>query len=123
MKEKFNIIIIFLISLNFIISQPKNGTDYFPIQCGKKSPKNPKDCTKYGTDSGMVCCWVSNGKNDNEGKCVLINNERARDLEIKGEHTFNDAKENKYWSCGNKSINLNINIILIFISLLLFLIS
>ena len=123
MKEWFNIIIIFLISLNFIISQPKNGEDYFPIPCGKQSPKNPKDCTKYGTDSGMVCCWVSNGKNDNEGKCVLIYNERAKEIGISGDHTFNDAKEDIYWNCGNKSIYLNINIILIFISLLLFLIS
>ena len=39
-------------------SPPKKGTDYPDITCGKSKPKKPKDCTNYGTDSGMLCCWI-----------------------------------------------------------------
>ena len=133
MKAKMNILIIFLFNLNYIISQkevekeaPKKGSDYPPIQCGKPHPNSSKDCTKYGTDSGMLCCWVSKDEKSKEGECVLIYHDIAEiTFEIDGDAIFKYEKEekNRYWNCGNKSIYLSINNIFIFISLLLFLIS
>ena len=69
----------------------------------------------------MLCCWVSNGRDDKEGKCILIYKEKAKAMNITGDFTF-DGKEDIYWNCGNKSIYLNVNIILFLISLLLLLI-
>ena len=34
------------------------------LTCGKENPKDQTECTKYGTDSGMYCCWVANDEND-----------------------------------------------------------
>ena len=120
-----NKIIIFLISLKFIKSLnttpmkiPKEGEDYPSIACGKPNPKRPEDCYKYGTDSGMLCCWVSD-ENKKDGNCVLIYDELAEQkFQIDGELIFeSEPKESKkrYWNCGNKSNYFNINIILIFI--------
>ena len=122
MKEKINgILFIFLISFNFIIAQdpPIINDDYPNIPCGKKNPKNPKDCTKYGTDSGMLCCWVSNTQKT-EQFCTLLYYKKAEEKNIKGEQTFTTGDKNRYWNCGNKSFYLNLNILFFFTSLLLF---
>jgi hypothetical protein len=34
--------------------------------------KNEKDCMKYGTGSGMLCCWVALNDKTKDGSCYLI---------------------------------------------------
>ena len=128
MTTKNNLIIlIFLITLSFVFSEntesekyaPINGTDYPGIQCGKKEPKKKKDCTKFGTDSGMLCCWVSDSPGESrEGQCTLLSKDKASEKKIKGEKFFENGNNNdKYWDCGNESIYLNINLFLFFVFL------
>ena len=96
--------------------EPIEGESYPGISCGKPNPKKEKDCTKYGTDSGMLCCWVANNKDDTNGKCTLFSQKTAED-----EFNLKDKKQlgNKYWSCGNKSFYLRADIFLILILLVL----
>ena len=81
---------------------PKTNTG---LTCGKENPKDQTECTKYGTDSGMYCCWVANDENDANGKCHLISLKKIERNEIDGCAQFNDS----YWSCGNFSNNIAIN--------------
>ena len=120
------IILVFLYIFSFILSKfqdlnetaPKNGTDYPGIQCGKKDPKKPNDCIKFGTDSGMLCCWVSGTKESSSGQCTLLYYKKAEDMKIDGDTLFKRGENNNYyWNCGNKSIFLNISIILNFVLL------
>ena len=78
------------------------------LTCGKENPKDQTDCTKYGTDSGMYCCWVAKDENDSKGKCHLISLTKIERNEIDGCAQFSDS----YWSCGNYSSNIKINKIL-----------
>ena len=78
------------------------------LTCGKENPKDQTDCTKYGTDSGMYCCWVAEDENDTKGKCHLISLTKIERNEIDGCAQFSDS----YWSCGNLSNNISINKIL-----------
>ena len=109
MKSKNLIIILILFSfINKIknVPPPEERKDYPIIKCGKDNPEKDKDCTKYGTDSGMLCCFV---KFSNETKiCTLFNIDIAESdkFDIKGTKTFDDGQ---YWSCGNKSFNLSLN--------------
>ena len=123
MATKNNLIIlIFLITLSFVFSEiesekeaPIKDIDYPGISCGKKEPKKAKDCTKYGTDSGMLCCWVSDSKISEKGECTLLSEHKADEKKIDGEMYFKN--NNKYWDCGNESIYLNINLFLYFVFL------
>ena len=92
---------------------PQPGIDYPDIACGKKNPKKEKDCTKYGTDSGMLCCWKADTKESNEGKCTLLSQKIAEDQQfgLKGYKKFDD----QYWSCGNKSFYIRTDIFSIII--------
>ena len=96
---------------------PQPIEDYPNITCGKKNPKKEKDCTKYGTDSGMLCCWVAKTKDSNEGKCTLLSQKIAEDQKFQ----LNDFKQfdDLYWSCGNKSFYLRTDIFLIIILIVL----
>ena len=94
---------------------PVKNQDYPDISCGKEKPAKETDCTKYGTDSGMLCCWVV-AKNSEEGICTLISENRAVEMSIKPKYTFENGE---YWSCENNSFYISINILLFFISLLL----
>ena len=96
---------------------PKENEDYPNISCGKSNPKKEKDCTKYGTDSGMLCCWVTKKKNSEEGKkCTLLSKKTAEDtFDLKGAKEFIDS----YWSCGNKSFYLRTDISFIVILIVL----
>ena len=69
------------------------------LTCGKENPKKQTDCTKYGTDSGMYCCWVAQNENDGKGKCHLISLTKIERSGIDGCAQFTDS----YWSCGNFS--------------------
>ena len=109
------ILLIFFSFLNIIKTQtkaPEFDVDYPGIECGKKNPKKDKDCTKYGTDSDMLCCYVEKG--DDAPFCTLLYNGRAEELGINGKAEFDSGE---YWSCGNKSIYLSINFIIILISI------
>ena len=96
---------------NYLNDVPPKREDYPGITCGKPNPQEPKDCYKYGTDSGMYCCWISGGEYDlSEGECQLLSHKMADKKNITGPTTFTQPGENKkFWSCGNKSYYLNIN--------------
>ena len=73
------IYIIFITILKIIHTGPmdepplSSKEDYPNIKCGKKNPKKPSDCTKYGTDSKMLCCWVTSGEHEtNNAECILL---------------------------------------------------
>ena len=115
------IMIFFLISIiNYIIAQsniaPIIGVDCPNIPCGKNKPSKSRDCYKYGTDSGMLCCWYSESNVSDTGNCTLLSVNKADDKFIDGSKTF-DFGTYKYWSCGNKSFYITSNMILIIISL------
>ena len=79
------------------------------LTCGKDKPKKQTDCTKYGTDSGMYCCWVAKDENDEKGKCHLISLAKIERSGIDGCAQFSDS----YWSCGNSSNNIKTNNIIL----------
>ena len=85
------------------------------LSCGKKKPKEQEDCTKYGTDSGMYCCWVAKDENDNKGKCLLVSEKKIERSGIDGCKQFSDS----YWSCGNFGNYLRINKIMRILLILL----
>ena len=96
---------------------PKEGKDYPVISCGKPHPKKEKDCTKYGTDSGMLCCWLTKKKEDTNGVCTLLSQKTAEgeQFNFKGSEEFQD----NYWSCGNKSFHLKADIFFVIILIVL----
>ena len=106
-----------LIQLVFLEEPP---TTYDQLTCGKNSPKKPSDCTKYGTGSQMVCCWISD-VNKNNGKCRLVPDQTARDHGINGDQKFDNIDDTsiQYWDCGNKSNYLYLNLLLILFLLFL----
>ena len=113
------IILLSLLLKLFIAQEPPSV--YNELTCGKDDPEEPEDCTKYGTGSGMVCCWISDVAKT-KGICRLVPDDTARDQGIAGEKTFGStvASDKRYWDCGNKSnyIYFNLAIILMFLFLL-----
>ena len=110
-------LIIILILFSFInkiknLDPPELGKHYPGIKCGKDNPEKEKDCTKYGTDSGMLCCYVNKTR-----KCELMNENTAVSFGIKPKNNFIGGE---YWDCGNKSYYYNINIILFLILIFLY---
>ena len=89
------------------------------LTCGKDSPEDEEDCTKYGTGSGMLCCWVQTAKGSGSGSCYLIPESKANEAGIDGSFEFKTG-EKKYWSCGNKSNYISINILLFLLVLFSF---
>ena len=78
---------------------------YDALKCGEEdNPEDEKDCTKYGTGSGMVCCYIS-PLNKKDGKCRLVPDNLARERNIKGSQTFPTYTQTnaQYWDCGNNS--------------------
>ena len=122
-KYIISLIIIFSIHINLIKAQdglekkrdpPVLGVDYPGISCGKKNPKKESDCTKYGTDSEMLCCYIEVG---DKKYCTLFYDIKAREIGISPENNFNDKSR---WNCGNRSFYLSINIILLLILIFLY---
>ena len=116
-----NKIILFCLLINIFISDDASThPDYYDeLYCGKKNPKKPKHCTKYGTGSGMVCCWIGKDENTN-GKCRLVPDETARQHNISGVKTFNSAiADEQYWDCGNNSNYMFFNLVNILLFLIL----
>ena len=119
-----NYFLILFLMINLAVTAdtlPVNGTDYPNISCGKPKPKKEKDCTKYGTDSGMLCCWVSQSKDSSEGKCTLLSlNTAEGKFKINGFKDFTDESGKKeYWSCGNKSFYLRTDFFFVVILIVL----
>ena len=86
------------------------------LTCGKENPEKQTDCTNYGTDSGMYCCWVAKDENDKKGKCYLISLTKIERNEIDGCAQFTDS----YWSCGNYSNKIQMNRILIILAIFIY---
>ena len=110
------IILLSLLLKLFIAEEPPSVYD--ELTCGKDDPEEPEDCTKYGTGSGMVCCWISDESKSN-GKCRLVPNELARDSGIRGTFTFNFQSGKQYWDCGNNANYLYSNFLMILLILIL----
>ena len=106
MSKLLNKLILLLVLFNLSISadtssHPKIQNE---LTCGEEnSPEDPEDCTKYGTGSGFVCCWISDTKNS-KGICRLIPDSVAREHGISGSKTYTSSVDGKnYWDCGNDS--------------------
>ena len=112
---------IFLLHLSLLLpikSQdpaPIMGVDYPDIQCGKNNPKKITDCTKYGTDSKMLCCSVKGKNTDKIKGCYLMHESMAESKGINPSHDF----DNESWDCGNNSHYLKVYLAFIFIFYLL----
>ena len=115
MKLKNQIILLIIFSFMNIIKTdnkpPQVNIDYPNITCGKKNPKKETDCTKYGTDSDMLCCYVKR-ENATNPFCTLFYIKQAEELLIRGKKTYEDGE---IWSCGNKSVYLSNNIFIVLI--------
>ena len=130
-----NKLILILISLliNIYLADDQNDESQIPpdfmseLTCGKSidgSPKEETDCTKYGTGSGMLCCFVAekSKKDGGDGTCYLLPESLGTYIKKNGgSKLFENPKpgQKPYWSCGNKSYFLNIDIIMIFLILFL----
>ena len=107
-----NLLIILLILLK-IITNSSDSLDFknSNLSCGKK-PTDSTKCSKYGTDSGFLCCYIR--VQNEEPYCRLITHKKAESLGIKGELTINGT----YFECGNSSNYINFSL---FIFLFIFL--
>ena len=89
------LIVILLVSFSIQL------TDADWIDCGKKNPTKEEDCTKYGTDSGFLCCYILN---DNRKECKLMSYGEAKDKDINDRKNLtNDEGLDTLYSCGNNS--------------------
>ena len=104
-----------LINICLLQDPPEVKTE---LPCGKEYPEKETDCTKYGTGSGMVCCWISDESKSN-GKCRLVPNDLARDSGIRGTFTFDTQSGKQYWDCGNNANYLYSNFLMILLILIL----
>jgi hypothetical protein len=84
------------------------------LSCGKSEPKKDKDCTKYGTDSGFLCCSV---RNDDGIECQLRTFKWAENNNIKGTFTFDNGTK---IDCGNNSKYIQITFSLFLIMFFIF---
>ena len=100
-------ILIFLLFLISIYS-----ADVIYCGKGKDKPKNEKQCTKYGTDSGFLCCHVT--IKDQAPYCSLVSYKFAENYQIKGKNTLDDGT---IYSCGNSSTFIKISSVLVVILL------
>ena len=117
--SSFNKLLLLSILINIYLSESNHPNIIPELTCGKDSPKKEKDCTKYGTGSGMLCCWVADNKESSNGKCYLLPQTLAESdtYKINGIQTFSSSDGDNYWSCGNKSSFLNVNILIILLVL------
>ncbi len=99
-------ILIFLLSISIYSAEV--------ILCGKgkDKPKNEKQCTKYGTDSGFLCCHVTTI--EQKTYCSLVSYKFAENYQIKGKKTLDDGT---IYSCGNSSTFIKISSVLVVILL------
>lgn len=96
-----------IITMSIIIMAESQFSEY--RKCGKPSPVEEKDCTKYGTDSDFLCCYVKQ-PNGSNAVCALISYARANQIGIKGKYT---APDETYYSCGNVSVFLKFTFVVL----------
>ena len=113
----FNKLLLLALLINIFLSENSGSSPNIveELTCGKESPSEQKDCTKYGTGSGMLCCWVAEDKDSTNGKCYLLPQTIAESdtYQINGEQEFaTSSKGYRYWSCGNKSNFLNAHLLI-----------
>ena len=123
MSTIFYIIFIIILKIIYVFDDddepPILLEDYPGIKCGKRNPKKPTDCTKYGTDSGMLCCWTSSGEYEtSDAECTLLSIRYAELKGISGIKKYVISKGKRYWNCGNNVAYLNLNLIYLFYILL-----
>ena len=118
-------LILFSLLFNLFISEDstKDPPDIFDkLKCGEEdSPEDEEDCTKYGTGSGMVCCYISTRDKKN-ARCRLVPNNIAREQNIRGIQTFTKAgvdEDKRYWNCGNSSNYIYIQLLNILLLMIL----
>jgi len=123
MKKKI-LLLILLFSLSFSRLTFK---DYLP--CGKEKPEIEKHCTKYGTDSGFVCCFIKKLNSINNPLCSLISyREIEEKFHVHGTNSnviiedINGEKSQYFFSCGNNSKYLKKLSMIYFVINILFLI-
>ena len=126
-----NKFLLILLLININVAQDQSDKDEVPpdfiseLTCGKSidgSPKKQQEaCTKYGTGSGMLCCFVAESEGQ-DGECYLLPESLGIAIKNnKGKKTFTSPKEGQkaFWSCGNRSYFLSINSIIVFLILFL----
>lgn len=90
------------------------------LSCGKKDPKKEKDCSKYGTDSDFVCCYIEK-KSDGSKECKLASYDSAKAFGIKGkQHVYEGENEVAYIDCGNNAFGIKYTFKALMVLLLLF---
>ena len=117
--------ILFSLLINLFIAEDGNNATppeiVEELKCGEEdSPEDEKDCTKYGTGSGMVCCYISTLDKKN-AKCRLVPNNIARERGIRGSNTFpgyGNVNE-QYWDCGNNTNYIYIQLLNILLFMIL----
>ena len=97
-----NVFLILLLIIKLIKSSDSEDFKSY-ITCGKK-PTDSTKCSKYGTDSGFLCCYIR--IQNEEPYCRLIEKKKAESLGIKGELTINGT----YFECGNSDNYINISL-------------
>lgn len=100
MKTFITIMVIVTLA-NFILGQYQNFR-----RCGQDNPAKPTDCTIYGTDTGFLCCHVSNIPNGKD-VCALMAYESAEVWNIKGTGSLPDGTR---LDCGNSSSYLKVQL-------------
>ena len=122
-KNKLLLLLLLLFSLSFCRIRFKN---YLP--CGKENPVIEKDCTKYGTDSGFVCCFIKKLNSITNPLCTLISyGDIEENFHVHGTNSnvivedF-DGISKYYFSCGNNSKYIKIFTLVYFAINILFLI-
>ena len=119
MSKLLNKLILLLALFNLSISADTPPAIHDELTCGEEnSPEDPEDCTKYGTGSGMVCCWISDSKNS-KGRCRLVPDSTAREHGISGTKTYTNKPGKNYWDCGNDASFLFLKFAYIFLFLIL----
>ena len=118
-------LILFSLLFNLFISEESTKTPpkiYDELKCGEEdSPEDEEDCTKYGTGSDMVCCYIST-TDKKQARCRLVPNNIARDQNIRGKQTFTASSvdnDKRYWDCGNSANYIYIQLLNIFLFMIL----
>jgi len=102
MKKILILLLFFSFSFNRILFK-----EHLP--CGKEKPVVEKDCSKYGTDSGFVCCYIKKLNSINNPICSLISYKEIDEIyHVHGKSNvmveeINGETKEYIFSCGNNS--------------------
>lgn len=102
-----NKLFVVIIAMSIIIMVRSQFREFF--KCGAPNPEKESHCTKYGTDSDFLCCYVK-ATSLSTPVCALISYASAAKIGIKGTLTASDGT---YYSCGNVSFFLKFTPVLL----------